>query len=107
MDRKRSRQANRARSLKRTHSFSRKMIIAIALTILTVVGFGASSLYVKNQDYIEQEIELMEQLAEEQQRTEEIEVLKEYTQTDEYVEEVAREKLGLVYEDEIIFRAVQ
>ena len=28
-----------------------------------------------------------------------------YTQTKKYVEEVAKERLGLVYEDEILFKA--
>ena len=47
---------------------------------------------------IEQEIE------NEQARTEDIDKLKEYMQTDEYAEQVAKDKLGLVYEDEIIFK---
>ena len=34
---------------------------------------------------------------------EEIAEYQEYTQTDEFVEDVAREKLGLVYDDEIVF----
>ncbi len=36
-------------------------------------------------------------------RAKELEEYEEYVKTDEYVEEVAREKLGLVYKDEIIF----
>lgn len=37
-------------------------------------------------------------------RTKEIEELKEYMQTDEFAEEVARERLGLVKENEIVFK---
>ena len=37
-------------------------------------------------------------------RTEEIEEMRRYMQTDRYVEEVARDKLGLVYPDEVIFK---
>ena len=33
--------------------------------------------------------------------------MKKYVGTDEYIEEVAREKLGLVKENEILFRAQQ
>ena len=40
----------------------------------------------------------------EEARSEEIEELKEYVQSDEYAEQVAKDKLGLVYEDEIIFK---
>ena len=38
-------------------------------------------------------------------RNEEIENLETYTKTKKYVEDVAKEKLGLVYEDEILFKA--
>ena len=47
---------------------------------------------------------LSEQIEEEQARTEEIKALKEYMQTDEYAEQAAREKLGLVKDNEIIFQ---
>lgn len=46
---------------------------------------------------LEEEIEL------EKARTEEIEELKAYMETDEYVEDAAREKLGLVKDNEIVF----
>jgi cell division protein DivIC len=44
-----------------------------------------------------------DQIDSEQQRKDEIEDYKEYVETDEFVEDTAREKLGLVYEDEIVF----
>ena len=47
---------------------------------------------------------LSQQIEEEQARTQEIEDLKQYMLTDEYAEQAAREKLGLVKENEIIFR---
>lgn len=47
---------------------------------------------------------LSQQIEDEKARTEEIEALKEYMLTDEYAEEAAREKLGLVKENEIIFQ---
>lgn len=46
-------------------------------------------------------------MEEEYQRTEEIEETAEYMKTDEYVESVAREKLGLVKENEIVFREAE
>ena len=44
-------------------------------------------------------------IAEEEKRVEEIEEYRKYTQTQKYVEEVAKEKLGLVNENEIIFKS--
>lgn len=49
-------------------------------------------------------IELNSQIAEEEQRTEEIYDLKEEMQSEEYIADVAQSKLGLVRENEIIFK---
>ena len=46
-----------------------------------------------------------ELIAEEEKKAEEIEEYGKYVQTKKYAEEVAKDKLGLVYEDEIIFKA--
>ena len=61
----------------------------------------------QNQQYIAQEEELQAQLDEAEKRSEEIDSLKDYVGTDEYIEEIAKEKLGLVHENEILFRAEQ
>jgi len=41
------------------------------------------------------------------QRTDDITALKEYMQTDEYIEKTAREKLGMVKDNEILFKESQ
>lgn len=46
-------------------------------------------------------------IEEETERTTEIDDIKKYMQTDEYYEEVAREKLGLVKDNEIVFKEQQ
>lgn len=48
--------------------------------------------------------ELDSQIEEEAERTKEIDDMKDYMETDEYAEEVAREKLGLVKDNEIVFK---
>ena len=50
---------------------------------------------------------LQQSIVDEEVRTGEIEELKEYMLTDEFAEEVARERLGLVKENEIVFREEQ
>lgn len=47
---------------------------------------------------------LEQQLEDETKRTEEIQELEQYMQSDEYIEKIAREKLGLLKENEILFR---
>lgn len=44
------------------------------------------------------------QIEDENQRTEDIKALQEYMKSDEYIEKEAKEKLGLVKDNEIIFK---
>ncbi len=48
--------------------------------------------------------ELDNKMTEETERTKEIDDMKKYMETDEYAEEVARDKLGLVKDNEIVFK---
>ncbi len=81
------------------------MLAGIAVILLTVVVFIRSvSLYQKLNQY-ESKIEFLKsQIDEEEKRSEEIEEFEKYTTTRKYIEEVAKEKLGLVYPGEIIFK---
>ncbi len=47
---------------------------------------------------------LEQSIEDEKVRTEDIDRLKEHMQTDEYAEEAARERLGLVKDNEIVFK---
>ncbi len=76
------------------------LMVALAL----VIAVNSSSLSVKKADYQAQYDALQEELESETARAEELEEYEKYTQTMKYYEEVAREKLGMVYEDEIIFK---
>ena len=82
-------------------------MLAIALVVLVLLGGlmhesrnlrERLAVYDAKAATIEQEIE------NEQARTEDIDKLKEYMQTDEYVEDVARSQLGLIYPDEIVVK---
>ena len=63
------------------------------------------TLKAKNREYQAQETELKEQIQVEKDRSKEIKELDKYVGTDKYVEDVAKEKLGLVHNNEIIFKA--
>lgn len=82
-------------------------IIAISLVVmmlLTVIVYKGSELKEKNEAYVLREASLNKQIAKEEARAKELEEYEKYVQTKKYVEEVAREKLGLMYENEIIFK---
>ena len=73
--------------------------------LIVVLSVASISLHEKNQNYKEQEAKLEAQLEEQRARSEEIDELEEYVGTDEYVEDVAKEKLGLINPNEILFKA--
>ena len=93
----------------RRRALEHRLSILLISCVIVVLGITLSvasiSLHKKNQNYKVQEAELEKQLEEEELRAEEIDELEEYVGTDEYIEDVAKEKLGLVYPNEILFEA--
>lgn len=85
-------------------------MIAIVLVVLVLLGglmSKTNDLQERLAVYDAKAATLQEEIEEEQARTEEIDKLKRYMQTDEYAEEVAREKLGLVKDNETVFKKEQ
>ena len=85
--------------------FSSIAIAGVVGLMLIFVSVASLSLRVSNANKQERIAELEAQIEAEEERAEEIEEYSKYVQTKKYAEEVAKEKLGLVYEDEIIFKA--
>ena len=78
--------------------------------IAIVVGIFACAMLVKGASLqpeitknAEKNAELDSLIEYEQQRANEVDNLKENVDSDEYIEKVAREKLGMVKKDEIVF----
>lgn len=92
---------------KRQNRLGMFMVTTAVLMLLLVVGIKSIELREKQRVYAAKELALEQQIAEEEKRTEEIEEFRKYTQTKKYAEEVAKDKLGLVYDGEIIFKEKQ
>ena len=98
-------------SKRRNPAFRRKtqnrmatILITIVVIVMTiVVGYSVYTMKIELNENKEKIESLNKELENEQKRKEEIAEYQEYTQTDEFVEDTAREKLGLVYDDEIVF----
>lgn len=103
--RKKRTYGKRLRKGMRGHRKSVFAIITVLVLLVAVVSVNTVTLRAKEKAYQAQERELAEQIEEEKARAQEIDELEKYVSTDEYVEEVAKDKLGLVYENEIIFKA--
>ena len=79
---------------------------AIAIVVLLLLGgltYQSQTLKARIAVYDAKASALEDSIAGEQERTQEIDEQKEYMQTDEYIAEVARDKLGLVKGNEIVF----
>ncbi len=80
-------------------------IVGVVFLMLIFVSVASLSLRASNANKQKRIAELEAQIEAEEQKSEEIEEYSKYVQTKKYAEEVAKDKLGLVYEDEIIFKA--
>ena len=99
-----SKVAYRKRSQNR---FSMFLVSLVVVMIMVVVAVKRDDLQQKVDAKRAEVTELEMRIAEEQKRTESIEEFAKEVQTKGYIEDVAREKLGLIYEGEILFKKNQ
>lgn len=76
-------------------------MVCMLLIILLLEGHSLQNRIQTNQEKM---TSLQEQMEAEEARTGEIEELQDYMQSDEYAEKIAKEKIGLVKDNEIIFK---
>jgi cell division protein DivIC len=105
-ERARSRRARRRKQKSRYKQNRAGMlcISGIVLFLLVAMSVQILRLHETNEEYKAQERELSAQLESEQERREAIQAYEEYVTTPEYIEEIAKTKLGLIYPNEIIFK---
>lgn len=97
-----------AKNRQRRKRSSKVGILSISFVVMclfAVIAYKGQELKAKNEVYIAREASLKAQIQEEEERAEELREYSKYVKTKKYIEEIAREKLGLIYEDEIIFKA--
>ena len=93
---------------KKASKSNRRGMLAIAfvvLVLLIVLLVQSQKLIRKNQEYTERKETLEQEIKDEEIRADEIEELKDYVDSTEFIEKIARDKLGLVYDEEIILNA--
>lgn len=78
------------------------LVVGILCLVLAVKGFSLKKQINANDQEKEK---LEEQIREEESRTDEIEALRDYYESDEYIRQVAQDKLGLVEDGQIVFRS--
>ena len=98
--------ARRKAAYRRRHQnrFSMFLVTLVVVMIMVVVAVQSVSLRQKIDAKAQEEQQLDKQIAAEEERSAEIADFAKEVQTKGYIERIAREKLGLVYEGEILFK---
>ena len=97
----------KTRRKKRDRWGNRMAIMGITLVVASlavVVNLKSTSMRKKELEYQIREETLEKQKAEEENRARELEEYRVYVQTKQYIEEIAKQKLGLVNPDEILLK---
>ena len=92
---------------KRNHRYNKIAMIGITMVVcmmLVLLYVQGRSVQRRISENTQRQQELAEQIDDEKERTKEIEAMQDYVQSDEYTEKIAKEKIGLVKDNEIIFK---
>lgn len=89
---------------KRKHTAGMLGVGSAAAILCAVLIFASFGLRERINDYDAVVRNLQEQIAQQQMESQELERESEYIKTEEYIEQIARDRLGLVKPNEIIFQ---
>lgn len=98
---------NYSKRRKRKNQKNRVGKVCVSFTVLFLVmilSVQILHLYHKNQTYKAQQEQLQAQLEEQQERAKQLKEKEEYVGSQEYIEDVAKSKLGMTYDNEIVFK---
>lgn len=104
------RESGRAGRRKKENLNNRMALIGITLVVLSlavIVQTRGVDLKKKDLEYQIKEEQLMAQVAAEEERAAELEEYRVYVQTKQYIEKIAKEKLGLVNKDEVLLKPAE
>ena len=79
-------------------------LILIAVLAAVMMWMKTSELRSREKEYRAREQLLEQQINEQTERTDALNEKKKYVKTDQYIEQVAREKLGLINPEEVLFK---
>lgn len=83
------------------------LIIAIVLIFFIVIALHSHTINKKSEQYATQIEQLDEQIKDAKNEAKQLDKQEEYQQTDEFKEEIARTRLGMIKPDEKIFKSTE
>ena len=105
LSRKTAERMSGVRKKKKAHKKTNRVLVTlIAVFVLGVMSVQIYNLYRTDSAYARRERELEADLSAQKDRQEELSNYEAYTKTEEYMEGIAKSKLGMVHKNEIIFR---
>ena len=93
--------AAKRRGIRRSQTLGIAFIVLVFTVVMAVQIYRVKQ---KNADYAAREQELRMEYEEQTRRSTELDELEQYMNSPEYVEDVAESKLGLTYENQIVFK---
>ena len=94
---------NRFSRRSRQNRLSMILAVLVVAILFVAVYINGSSMRRELEENQEKITRLKQEIEEDELRSKSIEEYRAYTETDQFIEQVAREKLGLLYEGETIF----
>ncbi len=76
----------------------------IVMAFLVIMTFQIVKIKDKNENIVQRKLEKQQEYEAETERANELQEYEEHTKTIEYIEELAKSKLGLVYDNEIVYK---
>lgn len=95
----------RSKRYKKRNRRGRILITIMGVLLVSVFAVQIVELGAKNSMYEKQIASLQEDLDEQNERKVKLQEKEKYMQTKKFVEEYAKEKLGLIYPNEVVFKA--
>lgn len=92
------------RKRKKQVKWGRYCAFTIGLFVIGILGIQMWRLKAKNAEYSARVEDLQAKLEEEERRSSDLADYEVYVNSDAYIEDTAKSKLGMLYDDEIIFR---
>lgn len=94
----------RRKRRKSTNKLAYLSIIGVVLLLIGILSFQTYNLKAELAAREAEKESVSQALLDEEERTAQLEEYKIYVQTKQYIEEMAKTKLGLVYQDEILIK---
>lgn len=89
---------------KRRSRRNRIAVVCMVGVLVAIMSVQITHLNARNESYLAKEEQLKKELKSEQNRTSALQDEQKYINSDEYKEDIARSRLSMAYDNEIIFR---